>query len=289
MAMFLEWSSTSIRDVALGESAARIVALIAVVWLVTFLVLQTRKVSQQVPKVSPTRQATNLQRPQQAFVTQKKKGQGHRPKKNKKVRGAVQTKLEHGAEVISDEEPELAQVQSSSIESSDLEASLVASPRTIAIEETSSARSLLDQALVSIQKPFVAIDVDAAWGESDAEDIEMCTQVALSISDPDSLEMGTTRGDSPEAPCVDEPVSLETCAASNVIDQPVEDICVCKMCKNPEMHSCPAHRTYTSSLLLKHRAIQLVVARGPPGLDPPTTGISKPDAQIQNICRLRVQ
>jgi len=61
----------------------------------------------------------------------------------------------------------------------------------------------------------------------------------------------------------------------------------CKECAMPDRHlwGCSAHRTYTCALLLMHREMQLTVARGPPGLERPTTS---PTASRASLCSMRL-
>jgi len=70
--------------------------------------------------------------------------------------------------------------------------------------------------------------------------------------------------------------------------QPADDADVpCKECTMPDMHlwGCSAHRTYTSALLLMHREMQVVVARGPPGLERPAALATASGA---SLCSMRV-
>lgn len=232
---------------SIAELAARIVALIAVVYFAVFLQ------SLWVPKAAALGQASNAQRAQK-----KKKG-----KKNKKARGAAATKSAPDAEAVSEEELEVAQVQSSS----DVEAPSMPSPRGASQETTLDNSSLFERTLANAQKSLAGVDTDEDKSESEAEDLEMCTI---------------------EAAVLNEGNALDTSKVSDVIHEPVaatasEEVGgVCEMCSMPDVHiwGCPIHCTYTSSLLLMHCKMQRAIARGPPGLEPPSATVSAPSSRL---------
>lgn len=61
--------------------------------------------------------------------------------------------------------------------------------------------------------------------------------------------------------------SISPSAAQN---EDVSSVHVCEKCALPdELFGCAEHRRYTSTLLMMHREIQMVIARGPPGLQAP--------------------
>jgi hypothetical protein len=223
-------------DWQMASKVATVIAFVILVSLATFpFHYFWIRLSEQ--KVHFAGQASHPQRLHQPAGAQKKKG--NRAKKNKKARGVATTKFAPGVDAPSEEELEVVKVQSSS----DVEAPSMR-PTQEAFQETALDTSTqFESSLPYAQKPFSGSDADNDKLSIEA-DLEMCT---------------------------DERAGEDTGEASEVAHGTVqEESCICERCLNPDVHiwGCPAHRIYTSSLLLMHCEMQRTIARGPPGLEP---------------------
>jgi len=268
-------TASAIGDGSIVQIAARIAVLIAIVTLVVFLR------ALHAPKTSKLGEEPHAQRLQQPVGIQKKKG--NRAKKGKKTRGISSTKIAPELDVISEEELEVGRVQSSS----DVEAPSMRDSRK---QESHSE---------------VGVDQDKSESESESGDIDIemrtyapgCGHVCL-----ETVPLDAPRDElSPISDLVVSEVivpSDTSIIAFNDFDwedahepnqsQPADDVDVpCKECTMPDMHlwGCSAHRTYTSALLLMHREMQVVVARGPPGLERPAAPAT---ASRASLCSMRV-
>lgn len=232
---------------SIAEFAARILALIAVIYVAVFLQ------SLWVTKAPTVGQALDVQQLQQPSGAQKKRG--NRARKNKK-RGTATAKSAAGIETVSEEELEVVKVQSSS----DVEAPSMLSPR-----------GAFDCTLASAQKPLAGVNTDEDKSDSEAEDLEMCTDKAAATVEGDVLA---------------DTKKLEVAPWRKKQEPIEEDVdAVCEMCTNSTLYpwGCPNHCTYTSSLLLMHCQMQRVIARGPPGLEPPPATISAPSLRMCSL------
>jgi len=270
-------TASAIGDGSIVQIAARIAVLIAIVTLVVFLR------ALHAPKTSKLGEETHAQRLQQPVGVQKKKG--NRAKKGKKTRGTSSTKIAPELDVISEEELEVGRVQSSS----DVEAPSVRDSRK---QESHSE---------------VGVDQDKSESESESGDIEIEMRTDEASPGCGHVCLETVPLDDPrdELPPISALLVSELIVPSDtsiiafndfeweevhepIQSQPADDADVpCKECTMPDMHlwGCSAHRTYTSALLLMHREMQVVVARGPPGLERPAALATASGA---SLCSMRV-
>lgn len=220
----------------MASRVAMVVALVILVSLATFpFHYFWTRLSEK--KVHFAGEASHPQRPHQPAGAHKKKG--NRAKKNKKARGVATTKLAPGVDAPSEEEFEVVKVHSSS----DVETPSMR-PTQKAFQETAlDASTEFESSLPYAQKPFSGIDADNDKLEIEA-DLEMCTEKRAGE---DASE-----------------------ASEGAHETVQEESSICERCLNPDVHiwGCPAHRMYTSSLLLMHCEMQRAIARGPPGLEP---------------------
>jgi hypothetical protein len=253
----------SVSDVSIVELAVRIAVLVAIVFFVFFLQ------ALWAPKPSAAGLSSRVQ---QSSGVQKKKG--HRAKKAKKSRGVGPSKFMPASDEISDGELENGKAHAH--DSSDVEAPTIPSPRVSDGELENGKAHAHDSsddeaptgssprvtfALGVAQNPLVGVSVENNESDSVREDVAVHTDVINVVS--------------------------ESSAAS---EEQQDDADICEDCAMPEVNiwGCPIQRTYTSSLLLMHRQMQVVVQRGPPGLEPPASlaAIQPPQWKLVPTCVL---
>lgn len=147
--------------------------------------------------------------------------------------------------------------------------------RTSAVEELEKSREQMQEASqVAEQLRLENSNLREALAASEKRVLELSRVKAKAAKAQKAADKKRERAEAGPDPMLLVPTSQEQCSTEG-IDQIADVPC---MCSNPLTWGCPAHRTYSDSLLLAHRSMAQRIALGPPGLEPESPpGLNKPE------------